>query len=72
MFTFSEARQKFATVLEKARTEGQALIKRQDGTLFVIKPVRRRSSPLAVKGVNAGLSAEEIVEAVREGRKRPW
>ena len=42
VFTFSEARQSFSSVLDRAKAEGQALIKRKDGSLFVIKPV---SSP---------------------------
>jgi len=69
-YTFSQARQNFASVLEKAKAEGQALIKRKDGSLFIIKPVRRRSSPLDVRGVDLGLSAREIVEIVREARQR--
>lgn len=69
-YTFSEARQNFSTVLDRAKAEGQALIKRRDGSLFVIKPVSRPSSPLDVEGVDLGLSAEEIVGIVREGRER--
>lgn len=69
-YTFSEARQSFASVLDRAKAEGQALIKRKDGSLFVIKPVSRPSSPLDVEGVDLGLSAEEIVDIVREGRER--
>lgn len=69
-YTFSEARQSFSTVLDRAKAEGQALIKRRDGSLFVIKPVSKPSSPLDVEGVDLGLSAEEIVDVVREGRER--
>ncbi len=70
VFTFSEARQSFSSVLDRAKAEGQALIKRKDGSLFVIKPVSRPSSPLDVAGVDLDLSAEEIVDVVREGRER--
>ncbi len=69
-YTYSQARQHFASVLDRANIEGQAMIKRKDGSLFVVKPVRRRRSPLDVEGVNAGLTAREIVEIVREGRER--
>jgi len=70
-YTFSQARQHFASLLEKAKEEGQALIKRKDGSLFVVKPVKRASSPLNVEGVSLGLTAREIVGLVREGRERP-
>ena len=69
-FTFSEARQKFAAVLEKAKSEGRVLIKRKDGTVFMIQPVERPESPLDVEGVNLKLTADEIVGIVREIRKR--
>ena len=69
-YTFSEARQKLASVLEKAQKEGEVLIKRKDGSVFVIRPVKRSGSPLDVKGVDADLSADEIVEILREVRER--
>jgi len=69
-FTFSEARQKFAAVLEKAKSEGRVLVKRKDGTVFMIQPVERPESPLDVEGVNLKLTADEIVGMVREIRRR--
>ncbi len=70
VYTFSEARQKLATVLEEAQSKGAVRIKRRDGSEFEIAPVRSKASPLDVPGVNLGLSAEEIVSAVRESRTR--
>jgi len=70
VYTFSEARQKFAAVLEKAKKEGRVLIRRKDGSLFAIQPVPKQESPLDVEGVDLGLSAAEIVEIVREVRER--
>ena len=69
-FTFSEARQRFAAVLEKAKSEGRVLVKRKDGTVFMIQPVEKPASPLDVKGVDLGLTADEIVGIVREIRRR--
>ena len=71
VFTFSEARQKLAAVLAKAKTEGEVRIKRKNGDEFTVKLVRKKKSPLDVKGISLGLSAEEIVEAVKESRERP-
>lgn len=69
-YTFSEARQKFAAVLEKAKSEGKVLIKRKDGTLFLIQPIKKSKSPLDVDGIDLDITADEIVEIVREVRER--
>ena len=70
VYTFSEARQKFADVLENAQKEGAVRVTRRDGRVFTIQPVKESPSPLAVKGVSLRLSREEVVAAVREGRER--
>ena len=57
--------------LEQAAKEGEVRIVRKDGTVFVIKPQPRAESPLDVEGVDLELTAEEIVEFVRESRERP-
>lgn len=70
VYTFSEARQRLASVLDEARRKGAVRVKRQNGQEFIITPVRERTSPLDVEGVEVGLSAEEIVSLVRETRER--
>jgi Antitoxin Phd_YefM, type II toxin-antitoxin system len=70
VYTFSEARQKFAAILERARREGAVRVKRRDGQVFVIQPERSRRSPLDVAGIDSDLSGEEIVDIVREMRQR--
>jgi len=69
VFTFSEARQKFAAILERARREGAVRVRRRDGQVFIIQPDRPRRSPLDVAGIHADLSREEIVDIVREMRQ---
>ena len=70
IYTYSEARQNFASVLDKARAEGKVLIKRKDGSVYMIQPVSQKGSPLDVKGINLGISAEEIVDILREIREQ--
>lgn len=70
VYTFSEARQKLAEVLDEARRKGTVRIKRRDGSEFEISPVRVKSSPLDVEGIDLGVGAEEIVSIVREMRAR--
>lgn len=69
VYTYSEARQKLASVLEQARTEGEVQIRRKDGQTFVLRPARALESPLNVAGVDLGLSEDEILTAVHEGRR---
>ncbi len=69
IYTYTEARQKLATLLNRALEEGEVLIKRRDGQVFVLKPQSRVDSPLDVGGVNLNITATEIVNFIREGRR---
>ena len=69
VYTYSEARQRFARVLEEARRAGSVRIRRKDGQMFVLRPEHPNESPLDVKGVKLDLSRDEIVAAVHEGRR---
>ncbi|MGE0158629.1 MAG: type II toxin-antitoxin system Phd/YefM family antitoxin [Dehalococcoidia bacterium] len=71
VYTYSEARQRLARLLDEAKEGGDVRIKRQDGTEFSVRPVRRDRSPLDVPGVATRVTAEEIVSALRESRERP-
>jgi len=70
VYTFSEARQKLASILEQASKDGEVRIKRRDGRSYILKPDTSAKSPLDVKGVDIGISASEIVDFIREGRER--
>ena len=69
VYTYSEARQNLASLLEKALQEGEVRVRRKDGAIFVIAPEVTQGSPLDVEGVDLDLTAEEIVEFIHEGRK---
>ena len=68
-FTYSEARQRLAALLERARREGAVRIRRKDGQVFVLRPEAAAGSPLDVPAVGARLSREDILEAIREGQR---
>jgi hypothetical protein len=38
VYTYTEARQNLATLLDKASREGEVLIKRKDGQMFKVEP----------------------------------
>ena len=68
-YTFSEARQKLASILDKAR-DGAVRIRRRDGQVFVLKPERAQKSPLDVSGINLKIGRAEIVDLIKEGRRK--
>jgi prevent-host-death family protein len=69
VFTFTEARQNFASVLDFAQKEGSVRITRRDGRAFVIQPLEAPQSPLAIEGVDLNLSKTEILDFIQESRK---
>jgi hypothetical protein len=69
VYSYSEARQRFADVLRQAKREGQAQIRRRDGELFLVQPALRSGSPLDVPGVESGLTARQLVDLVRASRR---
>lgn len=70
VFSYSQARQNFAAVLDRAAKEGKVLIRRKDGRVFTLCPQKPNTSPLDVEGVKTGISTREIILAVRESRRR--
>ncbi|WP_028321088.1 type II toxin-antitoxin system prevent-host-death family antitoxin [Desulfatiglans anilini] len=70
VYTYSEARQKLALVLEQAETTGKVLIRRKDGRVFALIPEKVASSPLDVPSIKAKITTKEIVDIIREGRGR--
>jgi len=70
IYTYSNARQKLAAVLEQAIQEGEVKIRRKDGQIFVIKPESQRDSPLDVEYIDLDVSMAEIIEFIYEGRRK--
>jgi hypothetical protein len=68
-YTYSEARQNLASLLEEARKEGAVRIRRRDGQSFVLTPESSSASPLDVEGVDLRMTRSEIVGFVRESRR---
>ena len=70
-YTFSEARQNFAAVLEQARRDGVVRIQRRDGQSFVLMPEPATTSPLDVAGVTLAqpFTRNNILQSIQEGRR---
>lgn len=69
VYTYTEARQNLASLLDKAAREGAVRVKRKDGQIFVIKPEQQASSPLDVEGIDLNITTSEIVQFVQESRR---
>jgi antitoxin Phd len=70
VYTYSEARQKLALVLEQVESTGKVIIRRKDGRTFAVVPEKISSSPLDVPSIKAKITTQEIVDIIREGRER--
>lgn len=70
VYTYSEARQKLSSVLDKAEESGGVLIRRKDGRTFSLTPERSEASPLDVPSIRARVTTEELVSMVRKQRGR--
>ena len=68
-YTYSEARQRLASILDRARREGSVRIRRRDGQKFILQPETQSKSPLDIPGIKTGLKREEIVEIIRSSRR---
>lgn len=68
-YTYSEARQRLSELLDTARDE-EVLITRRGGDIFsvVYKPAKR--SPFDVPGIETKATTKDILEAVRDSRRR--
>jgi len=69
VYTYSEARQRLADVLNIARTE-EVVIKRRGGETFSIIYRKDKKSPFDVPGIQTKATTKDILEAVRESRER--
>ena len=69
-YTYSQAREKLADILEESKSE-EVVISRRKGDLFSIVPkFSRRRSPFDVPGLRKGIKRREILSAIRDSRTR--
>lgn len=69
VFTYSEARQRLAELLDLARQE-DVIISRRGGESFVLSRRKNSGSPLDVPPVKTRATTADILRAVRESRER--
>ena len=69
VYTYSEARQRLADVLNIARSE-EVIIKRRGGETFSIIFKKSKKSPFDIPGIKTKATTKDILPAVRESRER--
>ena len=67
--TYSEARQNFASVLDKSKNDGAVLVKRADGSVFRISPELENTSPFAGIKTLFDFKHDDILQTLRESRE---
>ncbi len=69
VYTYSEARQRLADVLNNARNE-EVIIKRRGSEIFSVVYRKSKKSPFDVPGIDTKASTKDILTAVRESREK--
>ena len=69
VYTYSEARQRFAEVLNIAREE-EVIIKRRGGETFRIVFKKTPKSPFDIPGVKTRATTNDILKAIKDSRGR--
>ena len=70
IYSYSEARQNLAALLEQAEETGKVIIRRKDGQTFAVVPEKITASPLDVPSIKVNITTEELVDIIRNGRER--
>jgi len=68
VYTYSEARQRFAEILNIARDE-DVIIQRRGGEAFTITFKKTSRSPFAIKGIKTKATIADILQAVKDSRE---
>ena len=68
VYSYSQARQKLAEVLNRSQSE-PVVIRRRGGKAFRVSPQQLQGSPLDVRGVRTGATTSDIVRTIRESRR---
>ncbi|MEQ8261306.1 MAG: hypothetical protein RH947_13505 [Alcanivorax sp.] len=70
VFTYSEARQNLAKLLDLAKTE-EVHIRRKDGSVYILRAqIEPVESPFDIPGIRTQARTEDILDAVADTRAR--
>jgi len=69
VYTYSEARQRFAEVLNIARKE-EVIIKRRGDETFSVNFRKKSKSPFDIPGIKTKATTNDILAAIKDSRER--
>ncbi len=69
VYTYSQARQNLAEVLNQSKDD-EVVIRRRGGDSFAVIPKARDGSPFDVPGIKTRATTADVLSAVRESRER--
>lgn len=69
VYTYSEARQRFAEVLDIARKE-EVIIKRRGDETYAIVFRKTTKSPFDIPGIKTKATTNDILEAIKDSREQ--
>jgi GGDEF domain-containing protein len=69
VYSYSEARQRFAEILNMAREE-DVIIKRRGGEAFTIAFKKVSQSPFSITGIKTKATTKDILQAIKDSRER--
>ena len=69
VYTYSEARQRFAEVLNIARKE-EVIIKRRSGETFTFVFKKTPKSPFDIPGIKTKATTKDVLKAIKDSRER--
>lgn len=69
VYTYSDARQHLATVLNNAKKTGKVVITRKDGSRFALTPESSDTSPLDVPSLKSTVTLDDILTSIKDSRK---
>ena len=69
VYTYTDARQNLARILNEATTQADVYIKRKNGQMFKIIPIKDDISGLDVPGIDTDISTTELIEMIRSVRE---
>lgn len=69
IYTYSEARERLAEILNIAREE-DVMIQGRGGEVFTIALKKKSCSPFAIPGIKTQASTKDLLQAIKDSRKK--
>lgn len=69
IYAYPDVIRNVRVLFEEAIRKGEARVRWNDGQVLVIRPELSDASPLDIEGIDLGITTNEILECIHEGRE---